>query len=322
MRTMLSAAALAALSPILAAQISQIAAMTVPHSFVDMDTVGPAGPTTLPALIIAGTNGGAPMLGITLTPSTAAAGVYNTNVTLGRALGFDGVGLALIDPSGSFVSFNAQIDLALPSTEFGIAIADWVSTMVLDFSLFGAPVGTITSSSYSTANAKFFRSTMPFDRVNVRASTTGGNWVIPELYIQNGVGWGPFGSGCTGSNGAPQLSGSVPAIGQQFTLSASQLPLAGGLWAAAFGFSTTSMPGLGPLPFDLLPFGAPGCQVLVSANLLVFSVQTGGSGSLNVAIPNNQGLVGVNFANQAWVMDPPANALGVTVSNGGTGTIQ
>lgn len=324
MHTRFLLAALAAFPAIGLSQAVEIPAMTVPTSFIDMDAVGPVGPTTLPALILAGTNGGAPLLAVTLTANTAAAGVYNTNPSLGRALGFDGTGLTLLDPpSGAFTAFDAQFDLAFPSTEFGVAIGDWVSTMILDFYLQGLQVGTVTSTSYTSANAKFFQSVTPFDRVNLRASTTGGNWVIPELYIQNGIGWGPFGAGCAGSNGVPQLSaGSIPALGQTFTLNASSMPVAGGLWLTSFGFSTSSMPGLGSLPFDLAPFGAPGCNVLVSVGALLLSVQSGGNGTLAIGIPNNPTLVGVSFANQAWVFDPPANGLGVTTSNGGRGSIQ
>lgn len=314
------------LAPTALAQIVEIQAMTVPHSFIDMDAVGPAGPTTLAALITAGTNGGAPLAGITMIPNTAVVGVYNTNVTLGRALGHDRASnqLILVDPpAGVFDAFDAQIDLLVPSTEFGIAIGDWVSTMVLDFSLQGVSVGTRTSTSYSSANAKFFQSTAPFDRVAVRASSAGGNWVIPELYIQSGVAWYPVGQGCAGSNGVPVMANAnTPQIGSVFQLNVTNLPVGGGLFVMVMGFSTAFLPGFGPLPFDLAPLGAPGCLARCDAPGVLFLAHGQGVGTYVLGIPNVPRFVGTRFVHQAYVFDPPANPLGVTTSNAGIGTVQ
>jgi len=101
------------LAPAISAQsVVEIPAMTVAHSVIDMDAL-PVGPTSLAALNAAGTNGGAGIANITMTPSGAAFGGYNTNVC-GQALAASpssgGTGLAIIDASGSagFDAMNIQ----------------------------------------------------------------------------------------------------------------------------------------------------------------------------------------------------------------------
>jgi hypothetical protein len=307
------------------AQITVIPAMVQPHSFVDMDAVGPAGPTTLAAIMAAGTNGGALLAGITLLPNTAAVGVYNANITLGRALGHDRANnqLILVDPpAGVFDAFDAEIDLILPSTEFGIAIGDWVSTMILEFRLQNALVGTITSPAYSTANAKFFRSAQPFDRVSVRASTAAGNWVIPELYIQNGYFWQSFGQGCPGSNGTPVMQAlTPPQTNTAFQLQVQGLRLGGGLFGMGLGFSSSFSPVLGPLPFDLQGFGAPGCLVQIDVASTFFQPYAGSTGNFTWNLPASPAAVGITFFAQGFGFDAGVNPLGIVTSNAGAGTI-
>jgi hypothetical protein len=88
-----------------------------------------------------------------------------------------------------------------------------------------------------------------------------------------------------------------------------------------FGFSDTDLPGFGPLPFDMAPFGAPGCFLLCDVVAINLIVQAGGSAQYSLAIPPNIGLLGLEFFNQAYVSDAPANALGFTTSNGARAVI-
>jgi hypothetical protein len=238
----LSRLTLVALSslPLQAQGITEIPAMTVLASHIDMDVVGPAGPTTLAAINAAGSNGGATLANIVLTPSTAALGVYNTNPQ-GRALGFLQGQLALIDVGGTFDAFDASFELGGPSTQFGLAIGDWVSTMVLDFHLGGTLVVSHVSSSYSTGLGllKFFQMTGgTFDRVDVRASTTAGNWVVPELWIEAasglGVNYCMANANSTGASASMSAVGSAAVVANDVVLTASNLPL------NAFGFFITS----------------------------------------------------------------------------------
>ncbi|HEX5053323.1 MAG TPA: hypothetical protein VFZ65_16220 [Planctomycetota bacterium] len=298
---------------LLPAQITNIAAMTQPSSVIDMDAVGPAGPTTLAALITAGTNGGAPLAGITLIPNTAAAGVYNTNPQLGLALGYDQTNNQLIlvaPPAGVFDAFDAQIDLALPSTEFGIAIGDWASTMILEFRLQGTVVGTITSPSYSAPNAKFFQSMVPFDEVFVRASSTVGNWVIPELHIQNGYGTpatnSSIGAGC---GGLGLTANTRPVLGTSWDLVLGGVPATGTVGVEIYGLSD---PGIN----DLAAIGMSGCGLRAALDYLRVFVVGGPSHAYSLLLPNTPTLVGTNlFATDAVFQDPPVNPFGAISAN-------
>ena len=77
-----------------------------------------------------------------------------------------------------------------------------------------------------------------------------------------------------------------------------------------------------PLPIDAAPLGAPGCPIRQSAEVnmgLKFSVANVASWS--VAIPNSPIFLGLKFHTQAFSIDPPANALGGTVSDAATAVI-
>lgn len=181
----LALSCLALTSAPLFAQIVEVPAMTLPNVTIDMDNVGPVGPTTLAAINAAAQPTPANIVAITLTPNTSPGGIYNTNPQ-GRALGIDPTGaMILVDPpSGVFDGFGASIDLGCPSTEFGCSIGDWASTMVFTCLLSGNPIGTVTIS-YSGGGLRYLQSTAgPFDRVDFQTTSGAGNWVIPDLVIE------------------------------------------------------------------------------------------------------------------------------------------
>jgi len=96
-------------------------------------------------------------------------------------------------------------------------------------------------------------------------------------------------------------------------------PLAPGI--LLFGVSDTTWNGIA-LPLDLTFLGMKGCNLLVSWDLeLGFFARTGSTWDLTLTIPNDRTLAGLTFYNQAWVLDPKANAFGVGTSNGGKGVI-
>jgi len=240
---LLLASALLGLPAVAAAQaVTTIPAPTIPTSFVDMDLL-PAGPTTVAALNGVGSPVAANIQNIVLTPSTAAAGIYNTS-PVGRALGLTAAGLELIDPpSGAFIAFNGRIDLAGPTTEIGFGIGDWVGPVVLDFYLGGNPV--VLAFSSPSQNGLMFYYQMAggtFDRVDVRASTTGGNWVFIDFEVAQGgtpsLGTsycGPAVVNTSGSSAATIATGSTIAANNNVTLTALSMP------ANQFGFFLTSM---------------------------------------------------------------------------------
>ncbi|MEZ5988024.1 MAG: hypothetical protein R3F30_02640 [Planctomycetota bacterium] len=126
---------------------------------------------------------------------------------------------------------------------------------------------------------------------------------------------------CAGSNSVPALSATgLPKPNTKFSIDLSNaLPSsAAGL---VFGASNTVW---GPikLPLDLTPAGASGCNLLVSFdNLLIAPTDTSGNASVGLPVPNDAKLMGINFFNQFFVVDPKANGLGLAFSNGGNGVI-
>lgn len=320
----LLAAVLATATATLSAQVVEIPAMSTANSTINFSSL-PAGNTSLAALVTAGSNGGAPLAAVTLTPNLAQPGLYNTNPELGRALARSATGgLVLVDPLQTFQSFDATIDLTGPCTEFGIAIGDWLGSMQIEFRdrATNTLLAQHLSSRYETANAKFFLVPVEFDRIVLRADNFDGNWVIPRLHLQTAPAWSPFGTGCPGTAGTPSLSlVAAPRIGQVFSLAVSGMQPAGGAFAVAIGQSTT-LAGSTPLPFDLGGIGAPGCQLYIDILGYLVLTHTTGSGQYDFPIPNDTNLVGAPVANQATVFDPPANPLGLVFSNAGSGTVR
>lgn len=345
MNARLSLAAIAVLAASASAQVVEIPSMTTLSSTLTMSAVLPSNPATVPpsppavvtnlaALVAAGTNGGAPLAGMTLSPSTAASGLYNTNTQLGRALAINAAGALLLVnpvtlledsvPIAVFRAFDATIDLSVRGTEFGVAIGDWSGPMVLEFRnrSDNSLVATHTSSPYTLPDAKFFRVPATFDRVVLRADSVDGNWVIPQLHLQTSNSWEPFGVGCPGSSGTPSLSlVSAPRINSTFSLRVSNMPTGGGGLLMLLGLSNT-VASFGPLPYPLDAIGAPGCLLLTDAFGFSVLTHTNGTATHNQPIPNDAQLIGMHFYNQAIVADPGINAAGAVVSDGGDATIR
>ena len=181
--------ALGALAPRSSAQIGQIAQMTVHNSCIDMDAVGPVGPTSVPAINAAGTNGGANIAGITLEAvPNAPPAVYDTGTGEGRALALVGGGLALIDPGATFTPFRASIQLGMPSTQIGFSLGDWAGLTTVGLRFKGKPVG---FQVFSLSGGPFYFELQgggAFDTLEVAipAPVPIGlrNFVFPALYVQ------------------------------------------------------------------------------------------------------------------------------------------
>lgn len=126
-----------------------------------------------------------------------------------------------------------------------------------------------------------------------------------------------LGAGCAGSAGTPTIrrNGGLPLVGQTFAPQLANTPGPSGLAFFTFGFTNVTWSGL-PLPFDLAPFGLPGCLLrhdVLNADVLLTS---NGTGNWQLPIPNQPWLLGVPFFNQALVIDPLAgNAFGGAMSN-------
>jgi hypothetical protein len=197
--------------------------------------------------------------------------------------------------------------------------------MVLSFSYQGAPVGSILSSTYDTAAPKFFIAPSFFDRVEISADPRypSANWVIPRLYLENDGSWFPFGTGCSGTAGEPLMTlVSPPNLGQTYQFTVTNFPSPSGPFVVVMGLSNTSIPGVGNLPFNLGPSGAPGCCVLCDLASTQFRLANNGVGTSSLAIPDVPAFAGYTFFNQVYVLDTLANALGLVASRGARVVVQ
>lgn len=132
----------------------------------------------------------------------------------------------------------------------------------------------------------------------------------------------PIGSGCAGSGGVPSIDlwrGRLGWPGATLELVLRNLPPAAPA-AIAFGASRTAWAG-GMLPFDLTPAGMPGCALRVSADLVVFVTNTGGTSIWSQPVPASPSLVGTGLHGQPVVLEPGANAAGVVLGDAVTCTI-
>lgn len=115
---------------------------------------------------------------------------------------------------------------------------------------------------------------------------------------------------------ATQFSpGEVPALGSTFSRQLSGCP-ADALFLLMQGISTTLANGVTPLPYDLTPDGAPGCTINVDPFAITFMMaDAAGVGEISTQLPGTVALRGFFWFEQAFVLNPLANALGVQVSN-------
>lgn len=113
-----------------------------------------------------------------------------------------------------------------------------------------------------------------------------------------------FGTGCPTTGGPVQLNAlSMPYVGGAFEHQIAGGPPLGFVGLLAFGGSNTTWNGL-PLPLDLTVLGAPGCQALVSPDVLLTVLLNAGAGSVTWNLPNVPSFVGQSFFTQAVILDP------------------
>lgn len=189
--------------------------------------------------------------------------------------------------------------------------------------------GTQWVSAPSNGPAARNDSAMAYDEARQRIVMTGGfgsgatgmtdTW---EWYSPAPAAFSTFGSGCVSSGGTPFIeleAGQLPWIDETFTLRANNLPAAGPT-VVFVGLSNTSW-GVTPLPALLNAIGAPGCSVLASGDIVLPVTNQGGTATWAALVPNVPALAGVVLYNQFLAIDPPANRLGLVVSDAAAGTI-
>jgi hypothetical protein len=122
-----------------------------------------------------------------------------------------------------------------------------------------------------------------------------------------------FAAGCSGSAPAAMLvPRDTPQIGKTLVVQLEGVPQ--NLALVGLGWQRVA-------PVSLAPFGAPGCFWHVSPDALVPVAGAGGRARIAMPIPFAMSLFGIEFHQQALVLDASSNALGATVSAAATGSI-
>jgi hypothetical protein len=215
--------------------------------------------------------------------------------------------------------------------------------MTLEFETKDSVPGAATDTVIHLTDAAFNRITFDDDggalalsRLSFFFSTPGTYYVVVSGYgVTNGIGnyvlairsapptFVESPGGCVGSSGTPHLSvrgagnpTELPWLGTEFFVDETNL-VAGGAYFRLIGLATLSP------PFDLGVLGAPGCLVEVNslATTLTFA-GPGGTGFWGIQLPSNPLFEGTQLVYQLAVLDPPANALGITTSNKAVATVR
>jgi hypothetical protein len=123
-----------------------------------------------------------------------------------------------------------------------------------------------------------------------------------------------IGPGCPNTIGTSALlAASLPRLGQTMIVNITNVPSQLGLMVTGTSGSSST---LGPLPFDLSVVGMPGCFLRSSLDITDALFTFGSTASWSLNIPNQGGILGLNFWQQAFVFSPGLNAFGGAMSNG------
>jgi hypothetical protein len=187
--------------------------------------------------------------------------------------------------------------------------------------------GTLTQLNTPLAPAPRWNSCMAFDAGRSRfvlfggQSLSGGHYYTDTWEFQLGAPASitSYGAGCVGSRGIPSLTaqpGSTPRMGTTLQMNIQNLPWTGPAFLV-LGVSDSTYQSTA-LPFDLTPIGAPGCFLRTSIDQIDLLTNVLGSASWSWTVPLVPGGV---FHAQVLPLDPTANTLGLTTSNGARGVI-
>jgi len=119
------------------------------------------------------------------------------------------------------------------------------------------------------------------------------------------------GTACKTSLGTASLSGSVPQIGETFTVSVSSAPL-----AAIFFIGGQA------LKLDMSAAGMTGCTLYTAPILFLPAAATKNVASLSLPLPRDTSLIGARWLEQAMVLDAKANKFGAALSDFGSALVQ
>jgi hypothetical protein len=122
-----------------------------------------------------------------------------------------------------------------------------------------------------------------------------------------------FATGCPGTLGVSQLiPATLPRLGTTMFVIVNNLPANLGLMLT--GFSNSASP-FGSLPANMTGVGLTNCLLHVSPDVLTTLVGGGNTASYSLAIPNNNGVLGVQLWQQPFAIDPALNPFGGSLGN-------
>ena len=144
-------------------------------------------------------------------------------------------------------------------------------------------------------------------------------WLV-RIYSGIPDGVQTYGSACADRRGVLPRIGATrsPRRNSRFALNLSRVET--GLEAVLLlGTSNSTWAG-GTLPFELTPFGFPGCFLRVSPDASICAVTSGprglGRATIAIDIPNDASLIGARFYAQWLIVDSQSPALNVTTTRG------
>ncbi|MDP6423323.1 MAG: hypothetical protein QGG14_01160 [Planctomycetota bacterium] len=126
------------------------------------------------------------------------------------------------------------------------------------------------------------------------------------------------GIGCAGNLKAqPELvATALPAIGKNLGMRLQSLP-ANAPGILFLGLDDKKLLGVIPLPFELVPFGMPGCFLSQDVPITIgFAADASGTLNLAAPLPNDPNFIGVPLFWQAFVIAVGANAGNAVLTNG------
>lgn len=146
-----------------------------------------------------------------------------------------------------------------------------------------------------------------------------------EFYRPSQARYERFGQACAGSGGATPMLDRVPLVlpwtAREFEVHVTGMAPSVTVGFMILGFSSESWFGQFALPRALDALGMPQCSLLVRGDLVETIEVRGGAGSWRLPIADDPSLFGMKFYNQAFALDPGANAAGIVVTNAAEGTI-
>ncbi|MBK8979999.1 MAG: hypothetical protein IPM29_29215 [Planctomycetes bacterium] len=142
-----------------------------------------------------------------------------------------------------------------------------------------------------------------FNNTNTAFQKT--NYRFDAFYLRRGS-FGYEGTACASSLGTVRMRGAPPQLGRVHRVEIGNAP---GIALLIYGVT--------PQSIDLTAIGMPGCSLYTNVSFSVPLQAQNGTAVSELTMPSIPALAGQTFLNQAVVVDPAANALGLASSQRG-----